>query len=70
MENMLEFWRCFVFWNSTFLYFLIHARTSSYGKLCVGGSPLSMATIRPLSENGQATGFVGLIICQFSLVLE
>ncbi|KAL4356922.1 hypothetical protein AHAS_Ahas09G0135100 [Arachis hypogaea] len=25
---------------------------SSYGKLYVGGSPLSMATIRPLSENG------------------
>ncbi|QHO08226.1 uncharacterized protein DS421_14g470710 [Arachis hypogaea] len=25
---------------------------SSYGKLCIGGSPLSIATIRPLSENG------------------
>ncbi|QHN92090.1 uncharacterized protein DS421_17g580650 [Arachis hypogaea] len=32
--------------------FLIHARTSSYGKLCVGGSPLSMATIHPSSEKG------------------
>ena len=51
MENMLEFWRCFVFWISAFLCLLIHARTSSYGKLCVGGSPLSMATFHPSSEN-------------------
>ncbi|KAL4381305.1 hypothetical protein AHAS_Ahas04G0120200 [Arachis hypogaea] len=52
----ISVWRCFVA-SEPLLSYCLHPimHAPFHGKLYVGGSPLSMATIRPLSENGPAT---------------
>ena len=66
-EFQISVWRCFVA-SEPLLSYCLHPimRAPFHGKLYVGGSPLSMATIRPLSENGLGTVSVRLINCQIS----